>query len=103
MLTGQKMLLFVGLGLSLSACKKEQKEWCTERMDCVDGSEEDFDFCMEEVKIYKKLLENSELSTAPCSPSNLETLAQFSILSRLEEPDNSSTFSKMRVYDGETL
>ncbi|GEM74886.1 PrkA family serine protein kinase [Vibrio sagamiensis] len=57
----------------------------------------------EEVKIYKKLLENSELSTAPCSPSTLETLAQFSILSRLKEPDNSSIFSKMRVYDGETL
>ncbi|QLK44389.1 PrkA family serine protein kinase [Vibrio owensii] len=57
----------------------------------------------EEVKIYQKLLENSELSKAPCSPSTLETLAQFSILSRLKEPDNSSIFSKMRVYDGETL
>lgn len=57
----------------------------------------------EEVKIYKKLLENSELSKAPCSPSTLETLAQFSILSRLKEPENSSIFSKMRVYDGETL
>ncbi|WP_273993909.1 PrkA family serine protein kinase [Vibrio parahaemolyticus] len=57
----------------------------------------------EEVKIYQKLLENSELSQAPCSPSTLETLAQFSILSRLKEPENSSIFSKMRVYDGETL
>ncbi|EDP59055.1 PrkA family serine protein kinase [Vibrio sp. AND4] len=57
----------------------------------------------EEVKIYQKLLENSELSKAPCSPSTLETLAQFSILSRLKEPENSSLFSKMRVYDGETL
>ncbi|AXY00686.1 MULTISPECIES: PrkA family serine protein kinase [Vibrio] len=57
----------------------------------------------EEVKIYQKLLENSELSAAPCSPSTLETLAQFSILSRLKEPENSSIFSKMRVYDGETL
>ena len=57
----------------------------------------------EEVKIYQKHLENSELSKAPCSPSTLETLAQFSILSRLKEPENSSIFSKMRVYDGETL
>ncbi|CAH1540776.1 protein kinase YeaG [Vibrio rotiferianus] len=57
----------------------------------------------EEVKIYQKLLENSELSKAPCSPSTLETLAQFSILSRLKDPENSSIFSKMRVYDGETL
>lgn len=57
----------------------------------------------EEVKIYQKLLENSELSKAPCSPSTLETLAQFSILSRLKDPENSSIFSKMRVYDGEML
>ncbi|MCF7354811.1 PrkA family serine protein kinase [Vibrio sp. CK2-1] len=57
----------------------------------------------EEIKIYKKLLLNSELSQAPCSPSTLEILSQFSILSRLKEPENSSIFSKMRVYDGETL
>ncbi|EGR2795794.1 PrkA family serine protein kinase [Vibrio navarrensis] len=57
----------------------------------------------EEVKIYQKLLEHSELSKAPCSPSTLELLAQFSILSRLKEPENSSIYSKMRVYDGETL
>jgi serine protein kinase len=57
----------------------------------------------EEVKIYQKLLDHSELSHAPCSPSTLETLAQFSILSRLKAPENSSIFSKMRVYDGETL
>ncbi|NVD06932.1 PrkA family serine protein kinase [Vibrio sp. JPW-9-11-11] len=57
----------------------------------------------EEVKIYQKLLDHSELSKAPCSPSTLELLSQFSILSRLKDPDNSSIFSKMRVYDGETL
>jgi serine protein kinase len=57
----------------------------------------------EEIKIYQKLLDNSELSNAPCSPSTLETLSQFSILSRLKAPENSSIFSKMRVYDGETL
>ncbi|KUI99801.1 PrkA family serine protein kinase [Vibrio sp. MEBiC08052] len=57
----------------------------------------------EEVKIYQKLLDHSELSLAPCSPSTLETLAQFSVLSRLKVPENSSIFSKMRVYDGETL
>ncbi|MDD9154698.1 PrkA family serine protein kinase [Aliivibrio sp. S4TY2] len=57
----------------------------------------------EEMKIYQKLLEHSELSHAPCSPSTLDILAQFSILSRLKDPENSSLFSKMRVYDGETL
>lgn len=57
----------------------------------------------EEVKIYKKLLANSELSEAPCAPDTLELLAQFSVLSRIKDPDNSSIFSKMRVYDGESL
>ncbi|MYM60540.1 PrkA family serine protein kinase [Vibrio sp. OCN044] len=57
----------------------------------------------EEIKIYQKLLDHSELSKAPCSPSTLELLSQFSILSRLKDPENSSIFSKMRVYDGETL
>jgi len=57
----------------------------------------------EELKIYKKLLENSSLLKAPCAPHTLTMLAQFSVLSRLKEPENSSIFSKMRVYNGENL
>jgi serine protein kinase len=57
----------------------------------------------EEIQIYKKLLFNSELSQAPCAPYTLETLAQFSVLSRIKPPENSSIYSKMRVYDGESL
>jgi len=57
----------------------------------------------EEVKIYEKLLANSSLSEAPCAPDTLNMLAQFSVLSRLQEPENSSIFSKMRIYDGENL
>src|SRR3954453_11841030 len=57
----------------------------------------------EEVKIYQKLLANSSLSGAPCAPGTLEMMAQFSVLTRLKEPENSSLYSKMRVYDGETL
>lgn len=57
----------------------------------------------EEQKIYRKLIENSELTGAPCSPGTLELLSQFSVLSRLKEPENSSIYSKMRVYDGESL
>ena len=30
-------------------------------------------------------------------------MAQFSVLTRLKEPENSSIFSKMQVYDGESL
>lgn len=57
----------------------------------------------DEVKIYKKLLENSSLRNAPCTPHTLAMLGQFSVLSRLKEPDNSSIFSKLRIYDGENL
>jgi len=57
----------------------------------------------EELRIYEKLLRNSALSEAPCAPGTLEMMAQFSVLSRLKEPENSSIFSKMRVYDGESL
>ncbi|HBP78366.1 MAG TPA: PrkA family serine protein kinase, partial [Halomonas sp.] len=57
----------------------------------------------EEIKIYQKLLEDSSLSAAPCAPDTLRMLAQFSVLSRLKVPENSSIYSKMRVYDGENL
>jgi serine protein kinase len=57
----------------------------------------------EEVKIYEKLLRNSSLADAPCAPGTLQMLAQFSVLTRLKEPENSSIYSKMRIYDGENL
>ncbi len=57
----------------------------------------------EEIEIYRKLLHNSSLKDAPCAPDTLKMLAEFSVLSRLKEPENSSIYSKMRIYDGETL
>ena len=57
----------------------------------------------EEVKIYQKLLRDSSLASASCAPATLEMLAQFSVLTRLKEPENSSIYSKMRIYDGESL
>ena len=57
----------------------------------------------EEQRIYEKLISGSELSTAACAPGTLEMLARFSVLSRLREHANSNLFSKMRVYDGESL
>jgi len=57
----------------------------------------------EEVQIYEKLLRNSSLSEAPCAPDTLRMLAQFTILTRLKEHENSSVYSKLRIYDGENL
>lgn len=57
----------------------------------------------EELKIYQKLIDNSSLAKAQCAPGTLDMLAQFSVLTRLKEPQNSSIYSKMRVYNGESL
>jgi serine protein kinase len=57
----------------------------------------------EERRIYEKLIRGSELADAPCAPATLEMLARFSVLSRLRTHENSNIFSKMRVYDGESL
>ena len=57
----------------------------------------------EEVRIYQKLLFSSSLAATPCAPGTLEMMAQFAVLSRLKEPENSNLYSKLRVYDGENL
>jgi len=57
----------------------------------------------EEIQIYRKLLSNSSLAGAPCAPDTLDILAQFSVLSRIKEPENSSIYSKMKVYDGQNI
>ena len=57
----------------------------------------------EEVKIYEKLIRESSLGAAKCAPGTLKMMSQFSILTRLKEPENSSLMSKMQVYDGESL
>ena len=57
----------------------------------------------EEIKIYQKLLDSSSLVKTPCAPGTLHMLAQFSVLTRLKEPQNSSIYSKLRVYNGESF
>ncbi len=57
----------------------------------------------EEAKIYEKLLESSDLGDVPRAPEVLEILSRFSVLSRLNEHETSSLYSKMRIYDGENL
>jgi serine protein kinase len=57
----------------------------------------------EERQIYEKLIKGSELASAPCAPGTFDMLARFSVLTRLREHENSNAYSKMRVYDGESL
>ncbi len=57
----------------------------------------------EEQRIYEKLVRGSELAAASCAPATLEMLARFTVLSRLKRHENSNLYTKMRVYDGESL
>jgi serine protein kinase len=57
----------------------------------------------EEQSIYHKLIQGSDLANSPCAPATLQMMARFSVLSRLREHENSGIYSKMRIYDGETL
>ncbi|OOG74790.1 PrkA family serine protein kinase [Sinorhizobium sp. A49] len=57
----------------------------------------------EERLIYEKLLRESELAKSPCAPEVLENLSRFTVATRLALHENSPTYTKMRVYDGENL
>lgn len=57
----------------------------------------------EETKIYEKMLRESSLSQSPCAPKTLETLAKFSVMSRLAPSSHSNRETKMSVYNGENL
>lgn len=57
----------------------------------------------EERKIYEKMLKESSLSEAPCAPKTLDTLAKFSVLSRLIPTAHSRLEVKLEVYNGESL
>ena len=57
----------------------------------------------EEAEIYSKLLANSKLFDAPCALETLKILSRFSVLSRLKSHENSTLYSKLKAYDGESL
>jgi serine protein kinase len=66
----------------------------------------DVPYCLrvdEEVKIYEKMLRGSSLRDAPTAPGTLKMLAQWMVLTRLKEPENSTIYAKMRVYNGENV
>ena len=66
----------------------------------------DVPYCLrvdEEIKIYEKMLKASNLRATPIAPGTLKMLAQWSILTRLKEPENSTLYAKLRVYNGENV
>jgi len=59
----------------------------------------------EEVKIYEKLIRQSDLTDLHLAPHSLWTAAVFSILSRLKpsKKQGMDLFKKMRLYDGQDV
>jgi serine protein kinase len=54
----------------------------------------------EEVKIYEKLISESSLHSSPCAPDTLRMMAQYSVLSRVQEPENQEYRDAACVDDG---
>lgn len=59
----------------------------------------------EEVRIYEKLVKQSDLKSVHIAPHALKAAAMFSILTRLKESKNQGLdlVTKMRLYDGEEM
>jgi len=57
----------------------------------------------EEARIYQKMMANTALEKAPCAPGTLEMLAKWMVMTRMKEPENSTIFAKLRVYNGENV
>jgi serine protein kinase len=57
----------------------------------------------EETSIYRKLIRHSSLKDAPCASGTLEMMAKFAVLTRIKETEHSTSYSKMKVYNGENL
>jgi serine protein kinase len=66
----------------------------------------DIPYCLryeDEIKIYEKMLGASSLKTAPMAPQTLKSLSEFIVLTRLQEPENSTRVAKMKVYNGDNV
>jgi serine protein kinase len=59
----------------------------------------------DEVRIYEKLVSQSDLKNVHIAPHSLKAAAMFSILTRLKESKNQGLdlVTKMRLYDGEEM
>jgi len=56
----------------------------------------------DEIKIYQKMISESDFRNIHISPGALKVAAQFAVLSRLKQSNKiSSLVEKMRIYDGE--
>lgn len=62
-------------------------------------------YCLEldeEVKIYRKMLENSNFN-AHVAPNTIETAAMFAVMTRLAASNKVSPLTKLKIYNGEEV
>jgi serine protein kinase len=94
------------------SCQSNEKEWDEFRNNKTNEAFIDriylvrVPYCLrleEEVKIYQKLLRESDLHSAPCANETLRILGTWILASRYVEPQNSNIWSKMKVYNGEII
>jgi serine protein kinase len=57
----------------------------------------------DEVKIYEKLIRQSDLRHVHLAPHSLRTAAIFSVLSRLKESTKADLMKKLKLYDGQSV
>ena len=59
----------------------------------------------DEVRIYEKLIHQSDLQQVHIAPNTLRIASIFAVLSRLEEPKKAgmSLLKKLKLYDGEEV
>ncbi|HEU5317511.1 MAG TPA: PrkA family serine protein kinase [Chloroflexota bacterium] len=59
----------------------------------------------DEVKIYEKLIRQSDMQSVHIAPHTLRVASTFSVLTRLEEPKKAgmSLMKKLKLYDGEEV
>lgn len=57
----------------------------------------------EEERIYQKMLNSSVLRDVRVAPGTLKMLSQWSVLTRLKSPENSTIAAKLAVYNGENV
>ncbi|MCF8566448.1 PrkA family serine protein kinase [Alicyclobacillus tolerans] len=57
----------------------------------------------DEVKIYEKLIRQSDLKNVHVAPHGFHTAAIFSVLSRLKESAKADLMTKLRLYDGQDV
>ncbi|SFU96640.1 PrkA family serine protein kinase [Alicyclobacillus macrosporangiidus] len=57
----------------------------------------------DEVRIYEKLIQQSDLRDVHIAPHGLRTAAIFSVLSRLKESAKADLMKKLKLYDGQDV